>query len=154
MRVDYINPFVESAFSIIHEVLNCEVKRGQIYLKGTTQSIMGVATIVGLAGAVEGRILIDMERPTALAVVSAMNFEEITEMDELAQATLNELANMVTGHAVTRLHEMGFRFDLTPPAVIMGENLQIHDAGIEALVVPIMTPFGKIEINVAIKERR
>ncbi|NIZ40627.1 chemotaxis protein CheX [Entomospira nematocerorum] len=154
MRVDYINPFVESAFSVIREVLNCDVKRGSIYLKNNTQSIMGVAAIVGLAGAVEGRILIDMDKDTALKVVSSMNFEEITELDDLSKSTLSELANMVTGHAVTRLHELGFRFDLTPPAVIMGDNLKIHDVGVEALVVPMITTFGKIEINVAIKERR
>jgi chemotaxis protein CheX len=154
MRVDYINPFVESAFSVIREVLNCDVKRGSIYLKNNTQSIMGVATIVGLAGAVEGRILIDMDKDTSLKVVSAMNFEEITELDDLSKSTLSELANMVTGHAVTRLHELGFRFDLTPPAVIIGDNLKIHDVGVEAIVVPMMTAMGKIEINVAIKERR
>ncbi|NIZ18629.1 chemotaxis protein CheX [Entomospira culicis] len=154
MRVDYINPFVESAFSVIREVLNCDVKRGSIYLKNNTQSIMGVATIVGLAGAVEGRILIDMDKDTSLKVVSAMNFEEITELDDLSKSTLSELANMVTGHAVTRLHELGFRFDLTPPAVIIGDNLKIHDVGVEAIVVPMMTTMGKIEINVAIKERR
>lgn len=154
MRVDYINPFIESAFSVIREILNCDVKRGSIYLKNNTQSIMGVATIVGLAGAVEGRILIDMEKDTALKVISTMNMEEITELDDLAQSTLSELANMVTGHAVTRLHELGFRFDLTPPAVIVGDNLKIHDVGVEAIVVPMVTTFGKIEINVAIKERR
>ena len=28
MRVEYINPFVESAFNVLKEVLNSEIKRG------------------------------------------------------------------------------------------------------------------------------
>jgi chemotaxis protein CheX len=153
MRVDYINPFIESAFSVIQEVLNCEVKRGEIYLKGSTQSILGLATIVGLAGSVEGRVLLDMNKSTAITIASIMNGEKLTEVDDLVKATLTELANMVTGHAVTKLHELGFKFDLTPPAVITGDNMKIHDLGIEALIVPLEMPFGKVEVNVAIKER-
>jgi len=33
MRVEYINPFVEAAFNILKEVLNTEVRRGELYLK-------------------------------------------------------------------------------------------------------------------------
>lgn len=153
MRVDYINPFVEAAFSVVEEVLSTKVERGKIYLKGETQAIMGLATIVGLAGGVEGRVVLDMDIPTALKIASIMNGEELNQVDDLVKATLTELANVVTGVAVTELHEKGFRFDLTPPAVITGENMKIHDIGIEALVVPMTLPFGEIEVNVAIKER-
>ncbi|MCL2519555.1 MAG: chemotaxis protein CheX [Spirochaetaceae bacterium] len=153
MRIDYINPFVESAFSVMHEILGCEIKRGDLYLKGKTQSILGVATIVGLAGSVEGRVILDMKTSTALAIASAMNFEELTVVDDLVQATITELANIITGRAVSRLHEMGFKFDITPPAIITGEGTKIHDAGIEALIVPLEMPLGKVEVNVAIKER-
>ncbi|MGL4524498.1 MAG: chemotaxis protein CheX [Spirochaetia bacterium] len=153
MRVDYINPFVEAAFTVVEQVLSTPVERGNIYLKGVTQSIMGVATIVGLAGSVEGRVILDMDIPTALKVASIMNDEDLNEIDDLVRATITELANVVTGVAVTELHENGFKFDLTPPAIITGENMEIHDIGIEALVVPMGLPFGKIEINVAIKER-
>ncbi len=153
MRVEYINPFVESAFNVMKEVLQCDVKRGELYLKSTSMPVMGVAAIVGLAGDVEGRVLFDMDRPTALKIASAMNNEEITTMDDLAKATITELANMITGQAVTKLHELGFKFDLTPPAIFTGENMEISNQDVEALIVPMETPQGKIEINVAIRER-
>lgn len=153
MRVEYINPFVESAFNVMKEVLQCDVKRGELYLKSTSMPVMGVAAIVGLAGDVEGRVLFDMDKPTALKIASAMNNEEITTMDDLAKATITELANMITGQAVTKLHELGFKFDLTPPAIFTGENMEISNQDVEALIVPMETPQGKIEINVAIRER-
>ena len=153
MRVEYINPFVESSFNILKEVLDSEIRRGELYLKAVSQPILGMATIIGLAGDVEGRVLFDMEKTTALAIASQMNGEELTTLDELARATITELANMITGQAVTKLFDLGFKFDLTPPAIFTGDNMQVSDSGVEALIVPIDTDLGKIEINVAIRER-
>ena len=153
MRVEYINPFVEAAFNVLREVLQSDVQRGELYLKAASQPILGVATIVGLAGDVEGRVLFDMDQSTALAIASTMNGEQLPSLDELGKATITELANMITAQAVTKLFDLGFKFDLTPPAIFTGDNLQGTDTEVEALIVPIDTGMGKIEINVAVRER-
>ena len=157
MRVEYINPFVEAAYNILTEVLNVEVKRGELYLKSTSMPVLGVAAIIGLAGDVEGRVLIDMDKATAIKVASAMlegmDMEPITELNDLGKATVTELANMITGQAVTKLHNLGFKFDLTPPAIFTGDNMEVSNADVEALIVPMEVPQGKIEINVAVRER-
>ena len=42
MRVEYINPFVETSFRVLQEVLGgAEVKRGDLYLKSTAMPVMG-----------------------------------------------------------------------------------------------------------------
>lgn len=154
MRVEYINPFVESAYTVLKEVLNTNVNRGELFLKSTSMPVLGVAAVVGLAGDVEGRVLFDMSKDTALKVASRMNGEELTTMDELVKATITELANMITAQAVTKLHDLGFRFDLTPPAIFTGDNMEVTDPEVEALIVPMEVEQGKVEINVAIRERR
>ena len=160
MRVEYINPFVETSYQILKEVLGgATVTRGDLYLKSTAMPVMGVAAFVGLAGDVEGRVLFDMTYETALNVASQMNGETLTKFDELAKATISELANLITAQAVTKLHELGFKFDLTPPALFAGEKMEIAALGgsstnsVEALIVPLITECGKIEVNVAIRER-
>ncbi|TVQ23711.1 MAG: chemotaxis protein CheX [Spirochaetaceae bacterium] len=157
MRVEYINPFVEAATSILREVLQCDVTRGELYLKSTASPVLGVAAIIGLAGDVEGRVLLDMNRKTAVEIASAMlasmEMEPITELNDLGRATITELANMITGQAVTKLHNLGFKFDLTPPALVTGDNMEISNTNVEALIVPMEVPQGKIEINVAVRER-
>ena len=158
MRVEYINPFVEASFNVLKEVLNTDVKRGDLYLKSSTMQIMGVAALVGLAGDVEGRVLFDMTKETALAVASGMNSEEMKVLDDMVKATITELANMITAQAVTKLHDLGFKFDLTPPALFTGDNMEIsNNLEVEALIVPMhLGPGGKdgkIEINVVIRER-
>ena len=157
MRVEYINPFVESAYNVLTEVLQADVERGELYLKSAAMPMLGVATIVGLAGDVEGRVLFDMELSTGINVASAMlasmDMEGVTELNDMARATITELANMITGQAVTKLHDLGFKFDLTPPAIFSGQNMEVSDPDFEALIVPMGLPMGKIEINVAVRER-
>ncbi|MDR2376292.1 MAG: chemotaxis protein CheX [Treponema sp.] len=160
MRVEYINPFVEAAFNVLKEVLNTDVKRGDLFLKSTNMAIQGVAALVGLAGDVEGRVLFDMTKESALYVVSTMNGEEFKTMDDMAKATIQELANMITAQAVTKLHDLGFKFDLTPPALFTGDNMEVSSnlgKDVEALIVPMQLgsggKAGKIEINVVIRER-
>ncbi len=157
MRVEYINPFVESAYNVLKEVLKSDVKRGELFLKSTSMPVLGVAAIVGLAGDVEGRVLFDMTADTATKVASAMlesmDMEPVDSLNEMARATITELANMITGQAVTKLHNLNFKFDLTPPAIFTGENMEITNPDVEALIVPIEVPMGKIEINVAVRER-
>jgi chemotaxis protein CheX len=156
MRVEYINPFVEATYNILKEVLGTEVIRGTLYLKSATVAIQGVAALVGLAGDVEGRVIFDMTKATALAVAGAMNGgEKFTVLDEMAKATIQELANMITGQAVTKLHDLGFKFDLTPPALFTGDNMEVsNNLKVEALIVPMeLGPHGKIEVNVVIRER-
>jgi chemotaxis protein CheX len=156
MRVEYINPFVEATYNVLKEVTQADVKRGELYLKNASMRIMGVAALVGLAGDVEGRVLFDMTKETALKVVSVMNGGEMfASLDEMAKATITELANMITGQAVTKLHELGFKFDLTPPALFSGENMEVSNSmNVEALIVPMeIGPYGKIEVNVVVRER-
>lgn len=153
MRVEYINPFVESSVSVISEVLSVEVKRENISLKSKAIPVLDIAVIVGLVGQVEGRVIFDMTRETALNIASNMNDETISEFDDLAKATITELGNMITGRAVTKLSEMGYKFDVTPPAIFSGSNMEISDIDIEALIVPVETSLGRIEINVALREK-
>jgi chemotaxis protein CheX len=153
MRVEYINPFVEAAYNILTEVLGGEIKRGELYLKSTSMPVMGVAALVGLAGDVEGRVIFDMNMDTAMKIASKMNNEEMKSFDDLAKATITELANLITAQAVTKLHDLGFRFDLTPPALFTGDNMEISDHEVEALIVPMETGQGKVEVNVAIRDR-
>lgn len=153
MRVEYINPFVEAAYNILTEVLGGEIRRGELYLKSTSMPVMGVAALVGLAGDVEGRVIFDMDMKTAMQIASKMNNEEMQKFDDLAKATITELANMITAQAVTKLHDLGFRFDLTPPALFTGDNMEISDHEVEALIVPMETDQGRVEVNVAIRDR-
>lgn len=153
MRIEYINPFVEAAYDILNEILQTNVKRGQLYLKKLGESMKGVAVVIGVTGQITGRLVFDMSMETALAIASKMNFEEMKEFDDMVKSTIGEMANMISGRAVTRLDKEGLAFDFSPPTIITGKDFQIHEgADMEALAIPLETGIGVVEINIAFKE--
>ena len=152
MRVEYINPFVESSFVVLKEVLDTDIVRGELFLKPASQPVLGVTAIVGITGQIEGRVLLDMSPETGVNIASAMNGTELPEFDELAKATIMELANMIVARAVTKLDEIGFDVELSPPSLFTGDNMDITNTEEEALIVPIEMPLGNFEINVTIRE--
>ncbi len=153
MRIEYINPFVEASFDILNEVLQTSVKRGQLYLKKLGESMKGVAVVVGVIGNLKGRIVFDLSEDTAIKIASKLNGEEFKTFDEMARSTISEIANMITGRSVTKLEKDKLNFSFTPPTLITGENLNIYEyADMEALIIPIDTGLGVIEINMAFKE--
>lgn len=152
MRIEYINPFVESAIEVLKKMVTQDVIRGELSLRNSVSSMLGLALIVGITGQVTGRVVIDMPQDLGLQIASIMNEENLKEFDDLTNATLTELANLIVGKAITNLHQLGYKFDLTPPTLFMGDNLRLSDNKIEALIVPLELLNNKIEINVALKE--
>ena len=136
-----------------------KIERGNLYLKPQAQNTMGVVALVGLAGSIEGRVIFDMTTETAIRISEEMNGESFKEFGDLPRATITELANIITAQSITRLHELGFKFDLTPPALFVGNNMSIAALSnnffgtAEALVIPFDTELGRIEVNISIRER-
>ena len=155
MKTSYLDPFVEAAVEVLKQIVTDGkvVVKKQLYLSNNISEIYDLAVIISLAGEVIGRVIIDMSTETALKVASDMNKEIISELNDLAKATLNELTNIIVGNAVTKLHDLGYKFDIAPPLLITGKNLKINDLKLESFVVPLIIPQGTIEINVAIKEK-
>lgn len=152
MRIDFVNPFIESAFLILTEVLNCEIKRGDIVIKDQSVPTSGVSTFIGLAGEVEGRIMLDMTKETAINITSVMAEEKCLDVNPLVESVIDELNNLITGHAVSYLTNLGFRFDLTPPSFLLGLS-DSYITDIQTLVIPLETSCGVIDVNISIKER-
>jgi len=158
IRVEYINPFFEAAYNVLKELTGAEINQGELYLKPFSVLTKGIAAWVGLAGDIEGRVLFDMDEDSALMIVSCMNDEKFTVMDEMAKATIVELANIITAQAIPKLNDMGIRFDLTPSGLFTGDNMEVSsNMEVEIAVVPMHLVLGKkkrkIEINVLIQER-
>ena len=155
MKVEFVNPFVESAASVIRDMCGANIQKGQLSVKKSVITTLGVAPIIGVTGNITGRVIYDMSFPTALKLSSLMNGEEIPEFNDLCQGTISELSNIITGNTISLLTAAGYHVDITPPTLFMGENMQISKAEIVTLVVPLeISDVGTIFINVALKENK
>ena len=90
-------------------------------------------------------------KETAKQIAGAMIGAEVPQLDEMAMSAISELGNMITGNATTLISQKGYDVDITPPSVIRGEQVEVSTR-VPAIVVPMNTQFGKVEINVALAE--
>jgi chemotaxis protein CheX len=152
MKAKILNPFLDATVSIIKEVSDISPKRGSIELKKNSVLLTGIAAIVGITGDLGGRVLIDFEVPTALKIASIMNMEEFTEINDLVRSTIQELANMISGRAITTLNNMGFTLDITPPTICEGKDTIISNTNLNVISVPFTSEIGSFIVNLAVIE--
>lgn len=154
MRVEFINPFVQAAFSVLKSLIGADASRGELSLKGKGFLSPEVTITAGVVGMVEGTVFYGMAEKTALAIAGQMmGGMEIAEFDELAKSAVSELANMITGNAATGLSEAGFECDITPPTVVEGREVKVTTVE-RTLCIPVDTDHGAIEIIVGLQEAK
>ncbi len=138
------------------EVLETYLENPAYVATGTEESggddLEEVAVIIGITGRVEGRMILEMGMKTALRLCEALNWgEPFAAFNEMARATLSELANLVSGRAVTYLNDKGTLVSITPPVIFCGKGMKACSY-LTPFVVPIETDCGQLKVNVAVQE--
>ncbi|HHX39258.1 MAG TPA: chemotaxis protein CheX [Armatimonadetes bacterium] len=153
MKIEFIDPFLRAAFEVLEQVLQERPERGQLSMRNATFTSQQVTIVHGVVGMVEGSVLYGMSLVTAEKIASTMIGSPLMSFDDLANSAISELGDMVTGNAATYLSNAGYQCNITPPSVMRGANLRISTIT-PALVVPVNTVAGRLEINIALQERK
>ncbi|MBI1389516.1 MAG: chemotaxis protein CheX [bacterium] len=155
MKVEYINPFIESASEVLEEIAQLHSDRGNLRLKQTNEPFRDVCAIIGVVGDIQGQVIYGFDQSTARNVVSRMMMgAEVTEFDEMARSALGELGNIVSGRASIKLEKLGKNIDLSPPTLVMATNVHISSLKIGMIVVPLGTDCGVIDLYVGLEESK
>jgi chemotaxis protein CheX len=150
MKVEFVHPFVEGAFRVLRETVQASPRRGPLSLRtGNTFTSQELTTLIGVNGDIEGVALYGMSLIAAQKIAGKLLGMALTEFDELASSAIAEVANMITGNATTELEQNGYHCDITPPSMLRGIGTEITTS-VPALIVPIITEFGDMEINLAL----
>ena len=150
-RVEHLEPFFRSACDVLGYELQVPVQRGQYSAANGPYTTHDVTAIVGITGKLIGLALFAMGRETAKGVLGQLLSEPIEEFDELALSAIAELANVTTGRAAGLLAGDGVEITITSPVVVSGVGTRISTTGIPRFLVPMQTPLGDIEVQLAVK---
>mgnify|MGYP001199727444 CR=1 FL=1 len=151
LKAGLVNPFLEAAYRFLQSELNMEVTRGQLRLESSKATSGEVNVALGVAGEAEGSVLYSMSEKTAKAIAACLLNEPVPMFDELAESSIAEMGNIITGQAAAGLENHGYVCKLTPPTIIAGKGVMISTVDIQRLVIPIELPIGYIEISVALR---
>jgi chemotaxis protein CheX len=154
MKVELIQPFVSSADAVLGEVLEGPTQVGDLTMEQEVYRRKGVAAIINFQGDIEGRVIFDLEPSTAVRVAGYLSGGPVEPSDDVVRETLCELANMVTGNAVTLLNDKGFHFRVQPPEIHTDSEGLKNSHDTEALVMSFETPNGCLYMNIAMRYNR
>ncbi len=151
MKAEFINPFVTAGIEVLESVIKSRPESGQLAVRSATFTTQQSSIVIGVTGAVRGHVVYGMSLVTATKVAAAMSSTPPMTFDELASSAVAELGNMISGNAAGLLARAGYQCEITPPTLVRGANIEVSTTT-PALVVPLYTDLGKIEINVALEE--
>ena len=154
MRMELIQPFINSADAVLAEVMRCSTKIGDVSMEQEAYRRKGTASVITIRGEIEGRVILDLEPRTAIHVAGHFSGAPVQESEEIVRETVNELANMVIGNAVTLLNNEGHHFKVFPPEAHVEVQGFAGSDDTEALVMCFETPSGDIYLNIAMRYNR
>ena len=151
MNIEYINPFIEASQTVLMQVASLDAKLGKVYLKTAPYSSEDIIIMVGLTGKIRGQAIFSMSRAFGLKIASAMMMGmPVTEFDEMSKSAISEMSNMIMGNAATILYNRGINIDITPPSLLMGENMQITPSKMKTICIPLLIgESDKIELDIS-----
>jgi len=152
MRVQIVNRYVQSALDVISKETGLPAKRGGLLLEGNPYTTEDVTAVVGISGSLTGSLYISMTEATALSMIGSIIGQDTTELDELGQSGIAEMANVIAGTAGIGLAEEGIETMVNPPLVLVGRGARLSTVEIQRLVVPLTTAYGEIKLHVALRE--
>ena len=152
MRVQIVNRYVQAALDVISKETSLPVHRGGLLLEGNPYTTEDVTAVIGISGQLSGSIYLSMADSVALKLIGAILGQESSELDELGQSGIAEMANVIAGSAGIQLAEEGVETVINPPLVLVGRGARLSTVEIQRLVVPLTTAYGEVKLHVALRE--
>ncbi|HOV63718.1 MAG TPA: chemotaxis protein CheX [Spirochaetia bacterium] len=119
-----------------------------------------IVSSLGIVGDLQGYFVLRGDRESVYNFVSKIlsNMGMDSEGEEFGQfhkEAVGEIVNQVSGRAVMMLAEQGYDCNITPPTILMGNNIQIDMKTLETHVTrDIRGPYGTIGIFAGIKKMK
>jgi chemotaxis protein CheX len=151
MRMELIQPFINATDAVLAQGLESPVSIENLSMEEEAYRRRGIAAEVCLIGEIEGRIIFDVDLPTAVELATRLAGMEVSETDDLVREAVCELANQIIGNAVTSLNDQGFHFHVHPPTLHTSEQGTKSSEDTEALVMCFNTSSGNVFMNVALR---
>jgi chemotaxis protein CheX len=153
MKAEVVRSFVTAAREVLSQEVGGTVDPQRVRLQGGPYKTQAITVLIGLTQQLEGAVILGMSDETARAYCSHIMGEQVSELDELAQSGIAELANVIAGRAGALLDARGFVTAISPPTVLMGGNGVLSTLTVPRLMVAVRTQCGIIDLQLAAREK-
>ena len=122
MKADMINPFITATINVFETMANIVPKKGEIYVKQDDKMTYDISGVIGVAGKMQGFIVLSFPDTLVLELVSNFLGEKKTHMSRDVIDAVGEFVNMIAGSSKRVFAEQGMKYNIGIPSVITGKN--------------------------------
>lgn len=150
MKVEYINPFIESVRDLFSTMLNAQAKRGNVGVCHGESNPRDIMALIGLSGPARGIVALSFPASTALAIVNRLLGSDTRVIDDTVSDAIAEVVNIVAGGAKAKFRiGDGSPIDLSLPTVLRGSSYTVdYPSGSVWLEVPFESDLGPFSMRV------
>jgi len=150
MKVEYINPFIESTYDLFSTMLGCKAIRGDVGVAAPSANPREIMALIGLSGMARGMVALAFPVDTALNMVNQLLSTELRVVDDTVSDAIAEMVNIVAGGAKSKLSgDDRPPIDLSLPTVVRGNSYNVdYPSGSVWLEVPFNSDLGSFTLRV------
>ncbi len=154
MKVEYINPFIESVTNTFSTMLDCDPEKNEIKIVNEMVDPKNITALIGISGAMTGTVSLGFPKATAKACVEAlMGGMEIEDDDEDTLIDgISELVNIIGGSAKSKF-DKDPPLELSLPNVVTGANYHVRvQSGTMCIDVQFKSKLGNFSLRVTLRD--
>lgn len=151
MKAEYANIFIRSAVEVFSKEIDVHLERRELARKAAPVPGLPISIILGITGVLRGQVVYAMDENFAYSVAKAMLPNKLpAEVKKLMNSAVSEIANIITGQASIALAGESEQIHLTPPAVLLSNNLTFDFLSTPTIALGLISEIGLLEINIAL----
>ncbi len=152
MNAKYVNPFLKAVEHVLGQFGIVDITKKSLQTKEDMSIESDVTAFVGVVGDIRGNVAYAFSEETAKKLASAMMMGMPVEaLNDMTRSALAELSNMFTGNAAAIFESEKCHLDITPPSLVVGEEVLFVLSFFQTLTVSIDTAIGTIDIHIGLE---
>jgi len=156
-KAELITPFLAAVRDTFETMFGEKVHRKDLYLKKGSRMYGEISGIIGLSGRTTGTCAISLPEPVALSLIqrllSAAPDANLSRAD--IHDGVGEIINMIVGRAKALLSATPYKFDISLPTIVSGEEHEFYQKKTALCVVVLfeMETGGLFTLEVTVAAR-
>ncbi|EGW36866.1 chemotaxis protein CheX [Desulfosporosinus sp. OT] len=102
--------------------------------------------VIEITGDLNGEVIYSFPKDTTLEMVKMMSGMDFKEIDEFVKSALGEIANIISGNALSSLSQAQLICDIRPPKIIEDLTFTVSE-GCSIYRTKVKTSIGDVELN-------
>ncbi|MFP4660841.1 MAG: chemotaxis protein CheX [Halanaerobiales bacterium] len=149
----FLTPFYKAVDNVFENMFQVPVKTGLVQSHEKYVATREANINIGIIGDLSGSVIYSFSKKLALTITSTMVGMEFDELNEFVGSAVGELANIISGNAMTHLTEHNYHCNIIPPEVFLGDGNSMIVTKNNIITIPVRTKMGDFDINVSVESR-